>query len=633
MPRAVILTALPVEYLAVRTHLRGLQERKHPQGNIYEEGKFLTNGQEWEVGIAKVGAGNPSAAAETERAIAYFQPSILLFVGIAGGIKDVAIGDVVVATHVYSYESGKVEKGFSTRPKSEKSAYGLVQRADFEVTTKEWLQRLSSKPMPEPRVFVAPIVAGEKVLASKDSEIFQLLRKSYNDAIAVEMEGYGFLRAAFAYDNVQAIVIRGISDLIEGKNDGAIEPEEVRHKKASLHASAFAFQVLSKLHVSESLSATNSSPANSQSSQDELDMDTEEATAPEYAPNDSNTTSENNSELMNNNTIYVERPPIEANCYRTIMQPGALLRVKAPQMMGKTRLMYRVLDYAKEQGYETVDLSFELADSRVFQDLEKFCKWFCVFVGNELEMSNMLDDYWQDISTCNHNTTNYFRKYLLAEITQPLVLALDKVDLVFENAAICTDFCRLLRNWHDRSKRGDRYSRIWQKLRLLIVHDTDFYATLDLNSSPLASVGMPITLPEFNAKQLQDLAQQHGLTWNTAYVERLMGLVGGHPYLVESAFERIKHRDITLTQLLQNAHTAAGIYSNHLRQHLGYLQRHPELARGFRKVVTNEGSVKLDSVLTFKLQSMGLIELDGDTAKPRCELYRKYFRSRLSGYY
>ena len=65
-------------------------------------------------------------------------------------------------------------------------------------------------------MFVAPIAAGEKVVASKQSDIFQFLRTSYNDAIAVEMEGFGFLSAVFAYPNIKAIVIRGISDLVEG---------------------------------------------------------------------------------------------------------------------------------------------------------------------------------------------------------------------------------------------------------------------------------------------------------------------------------------------------------------------------------------------------------------------------------
>jgi nucleoside phosphorylase len=250
MPRAVILTALPVEYLAVRTHLTDLQEQMHPQGTIYERGNFVANGQSWEVGIAEVGAGNAGAAVEAERAIAYFKPDILFFVGIAGGIKDVAIGDVVAATDVYGYESGKAEEHrFLARPKAGKSAYALVQRAKSEARKGDWLQRLTNSLTLQPRVFVAPIVAGEKVVVSKQSDVFNFIRVSYNDAIAVEMEGFGFLSAAFAYPDIKAIVIRGISDLVEGKNDDSIEPEQVRQERASHHASAFAFEILSKLEI------------------------------------------------------------------------------------------------------------------------------------------------------------------------------------------------------------------------------------------------------------------------------------------------------------------------------------------------------------------------------------------------
>jgi len=98
-------------------------------------------------------------------------------------------------------------------------------------------------------VFVAPIAAGEKVVASKESDVFNFIRGSYNDAIAIEMEGFGFLSAAFAYPNIQAIVIRGISDLIEGKNDDSVEPEYVRQEKASRHASTFAFEILAKFSL------------------------------------------------------------------------------------------------------------------------------------------------------------------------------------------------------------------------------------------------------------------------------------------------------------------------------------------------------------------------------------------------
>jgi nucleoside phosphorylase len=264
MPHAAILTALSVEYLAVRAYLTNLQEETHPQGTIYERGSFTANGQVWEVGIAEIGAGNPGAALEAERAITYFQPEILLFVGVAGGIKDVELGDVVASTKVYGYESGKAEQTFKPRPEIGLSAYNLEQRARSEARKGRWIERIGSpEPEPRPRVFIAPIAAGEKVIASTESEVFQFLRSNYGDAIAVEMEGLGFLEAARANQRVSAMVVRGISDLIDNKS--AVDKAGYQ-EIASSHASAFAFELLANLQTSEPNAATTNQTA-SQSQQ------------------------------------------------------------------------------------------------------------------------------------------------------------------------------------------------------------------------------------------------------------------------------------------------------------------------------------------------------------------------------
>ena len=126
---------------------------------------------------------------------------------------------------------------------------------NLEARKGDWLSRIESRDNADQAscASCAPIAAGEKVIASRDSALFQFLRASYNDAIAVEMEGFGFLKAAFAYPQIEKMVIRGISDLIQDKNktDSTEGTEEERQERASQNASAFAFEVLSKLNPSE----------------------------------------------------------------------------------------------------------------------------------------------------------------------------------------------------------------------------------------------------------------------------------------------------------------------------------------------------------------------------------------------
>lgn len=247
--RALILTALSVEYQAVRTHLSGIHEETI-RGTVYKRGTFTAGQWSWDVLVAEIGPGNANAAAEAQKAIIYFDPEVMLFIGIAGGVKDVDIGDVVVATRIYGYESGKVsQEGFLARPDVGMSNYRLVQRARSEAGKQGWLKRIRGRyPSTEkaPRVFVGPIAAGERVLSTTKSELYAFLRSHYNDTFAVEMEGRGFLQAAYISEPVQALVIRGISDKLDGKSEGN---EEARQLIASRNAAAFAFELLAQLDV------------------------------------------------------------------------------------------------------------------------------------------------------------------------------------------------------------------------------------------------------------------------------------------------------------------------------------------------------------------------------------------------
>lgn len=316
--------------------------------------------------------------------------------------------------------------------------------------------------------------------------------------------------------------------------------------------------------------------------------------------------------------FYIERPPIEADCYKAILQPGSLIRIKGSRRMGKTSLMARILNHAAQQHHQTVFLSFELADRQVFQDLNRLLQWFCASVGLGMNLPNRLADYWDDIFGSQTSCKTYFEQYLLAETTQPLVLGLDDIDRLFEFPALAGDFFALLRVWHEEGKNRE----VWKKLRLVVVHSIDAYIPLAANRSPF-NVGLPIELKPFSLNQVQDLANRHGLDWAPEKIGRLIDLVDGQPYLVRKALYHLWHQDVTLEDLVRSP--SEGIYAEHLQRQRLNLHRYPELLEGFNRILQQPASANLDLVQAAKLQSMGLISLQGDRPVPSCKLYQLYF--------
>jgi AAA-like domain len=335
------------------------------------------------------------------------------------------------------------------------------------------------------------------------------------------------------------------------------------------------------------------------------------------------------SPVNSDSPLYIERAPIEADCYQEILKPGALIRIKAPEKMGKTSLLRKILLYAGENGSRTVYLNFREAEGAVFSGLDKFLRWFCANVSRELGIQPMLDDYWaEELYGSMISCKTYFQDYLLRNIEGSLTLGLDNVDRVFEYLEIAQDFLPMLRSWHEEAHSQES----WQQFRLVIAHATEIYIDINANQSPF-NVGWPVQLTGFNFEQVKTLASAYGLDWTTeADIQNAMLLVemlGGHPYLVKLALNALVSQDMTLEALLCEAPTQGGIYSDHLRSHWDNFQRQPELAAAMNKVAAADQGVQLEPTQAYKLDSMGLVKLQGDEVTPSCELYRQYFRVHL----
>ncbi|MFK8184545.1 MAG: AAA-like domain-containing protein [Phormidesmis sp.] len=319
---------------------------------------------------------------------------------------------------------------------------------------------------------------------------------------------------------------------------------------------------------------------------------------------------------------YVERIPLEKFACQEIEKPGALVRIKAPQEMGKTSMLLRVLSHANKKGYRTVSLNLEQIDKAILSDLNRFLRWLCANVSLQLQLQPKLDDYWDEDIGAKISCTLYFQDYLLAQLNEPFVLALDEVNQLFEHPQVAKDVLPLFRSWYEEAKR----LRIWQKLRLIVIHSTEIYVPLQLRQSPF-NVGLPIQLEGFTLTQIQQLAKCYGMSWETLESQaiQLSDILGGHPALVHIALYSLHQGDTTLTQLLENSSMLTGIYHHHLQRHWATLDAQPDLKGALISVMEASEPISLEPMMNYKLSSMGLIKQIGNKVVLGCELYRQSF--------
>ncbi len=260
--RALIVTALPLERDAVIAHLTDLGVCIGDDERAYECFEYRCGGkiedlatQGWLVVVAESGAGTHVAQSAVIYANQMFKPfELIIFVGIAASRKkDIPIGSVIASERVYYPLVGKYEDGrFHNRPRQHNVDNALKRVATQVIRDRGWTARILPcrggvappeekypKPFP-PLAKVAPIVTVEAVSADLKSELERTIDEHYQDAHALEMEGYG---AAVAAENARTpiMIIRGISDMRADKNP---EDDAVFQPVAAMHAAAFGMRLL-----------------------------------------------------------------------------------------------------------------------------------------------------------------------------------------------------------------------------------------------------------------------------------------------------------------------------------------------------------------------------------------------------
>jgi adenosylhomocysteine nucleosidase len=255
MNKIVIQTALHIEQNAVVEKLNNVNDYIHPDSKtIYKVGDYISNNSNLQIVVGRTNQSNINAAIETERVIQHFNPTYLFFLGVAGGLKDVKIGDIVIGTDVIGYERGKAKEEFLLRPQFGFASYELEQKAISFANSDKWKNQsetlLDKKFHNEILALPGTIASGEKVIGSVNAPLYLFLKEFCSHALAVEMEGLGFLEACRPYPLIKSLIIRGISDLVDNKEQA---DKTGSQPYASKNATEFLFGLIDFIGIKQEL--------------------------------------------------------------------------------------------------------------------------------------------------------------------------------------------------------------------------------------------------------------------------------------------------------------------------------------------------------------------------------------------
>ncbi|BBD70624.1 hypothetical protein NIES4072_69910 [Nostoc commune NIES-4072] len=323
--------------------------------------------------------------------------------------------------------------------------------------------------------------------------------------------------------------------------------------------------------------------------------------------------------------FYIPRPPLEELAYQEITQPGCVIRIQGCRGMGKTSLMLRILAHTKTLDYETAKLNIAQVDIDVLQKPQLFMQWLAASIARQLGIEFNVDKHWDEEIGSKLSCTLYLKECLLAPLEKPLLLVLDEVQHIFEYPELANEFLPLLRSWQEEAQ----HDEIWAKLRLVIVYSTDVYISVDMNQSPF-NIGLPLKISEFSFEQVIELANRYGIDWQqNKQVQQLMELIGGHPALLNLTLYHLRYHKLTLEEILQTATTELGIYRQHLQNLLNKVQKNSQLLDSIKNLLTKDENIDLNILTAYKLENIGLIQLQQQKWVISCKLYRDFLKKYL----
>ncbi len=322
-------------------------------------------------------------------------------------------------------------------------------------------------------------------------------------------------------------------------------------------------------------------------------------------------------------SFYIGRP-IDEEAKSAILREGETLRVKGSRQMGKTSLLARLYQLARDNNYPVLYIDFERADQHHFTDIGTLLLWLAYTIAGSQKTNEPPERYWKGPLGSKDKFTDFLSKEVLATSANPFVLMLDKVDRLFA-FEYRDDFFSLVRSWHTNRA----FDNTWDKLNVVLSYSTEAFLFIqDLDQSPF-NVGVQVNVADFDRIKVEKLNKLHMEPVKTTQeIDALMELLGGHPFLVRKALYDLVIQHFHFDELIKKAYDDDGPFSDHLQRYMLHLDDQPHLRAAMKSVIYEHTSPT--DALFYRLRSSGLVRgTDRHNVHPRCGLYAHYFKKHL----
>jgi DNA-binding SARP family transcriptional activator len=303
----------------------------------------------------------------------------------------------------------------------------------------------------------------------------------------------------------------------------------------------------------------------------------------------------------------------------------SIVLVKGPRATGKTSLLARGLQQARESGASVVMTDLQQMTPGQIDTAEGLFLNLAESMADQLGLDPGVTSHWDPDRGWNVNFERFLRRGVLQQTEAAVVWGMDEVDRLFTHSYAGEVFA-LFRSWHNL--RSLTPAGPWSRLTLAMAYATEAHLFItDLNQSPF-NVGTRLSLEDFTLEQVADLNRRHGSPLrDAADLTHFIALLGGCPYLVRQGLHQMVSRKLDVRELEIAVRRDDGMLHDHLARMLLLISQDAGLQSTVREVLRTGACT--DARMFYRLRSAGVLAGEAPTARFRCSLYADYLDKYL----